>query len=115
MGKTKPGYYAVSNGRKKGIYNTWEECKAQVCKYSNARYKKFYDLKQAQNYIEGKEDVIEIDSNKLQVWVDGCSYNNSSKNSKAGIGFFGTKMILEIYLNVFRENSRLTIVRRFMR
>ena len=38
MGKCKPGYYAVLVGRKKGIYQTWEECKTQVCKFPNARF-----------------------------------------------------------------------------
>lgn len=34
-------YYVVWNGRKPGIYTTWEECKAQVHKYKQARYKSF--------------------------------------------------------------------------
>ena len=36
MGK----YYAVWVGKKPGIYETWDECKAQVDKFPNARYKK---------------------------------------------------------------------------
>ena len=34
-------YYVVWEGRKPGIYETWEECKAQVHKYSKAKYKSF--------------------------------------------------------------------------
>ena len=88
MGKYKPGYYAVRKGRKKGIYDSWEECKAQVSKFPNAKYKKFYDLKQAQNYIEGKKEAIEIDPFKLQVWTDGCLFDNGSSKARAGIGVF---------------------------
>jgi ribonuclease HI len=88
MGKYKPGYYAVLVGRKKGIYQTWEECKTQVCKFPNAKYKKFYDLKQAQNYVEGKKETIEIDIRKCQVWTDGSSFDNGSKDARAGIGVY---------------------------
>ncbi len=34
-------YYAVRNGRKVGIFETWEETKAQVIGYKNAIYKSF--------------------------------------------------------------------------
>ena len=34
-------YYVVWNGRKPGIYTTWEECKAQVHKFKQAKYKSF--------------------------------------------------------------------------
>ena len=34
-------YYAVKNGRKIGIFETWDECKAQVDGYSGAEYKSF--------------------------------------------------------------------------
>src|SRR5437868_4441765 len=88
MGKCKPGYYAVLVGRKKGIYQTWEECKTQVCNFANARYKKFYNLKQAQNYVDGKKEVIEIDTRKCQVWTDGSSFDNGSKDARAGIGVY---------------------------
>ena len=31
-------YYAVRNGKKVGIYETWDEAKAQVMGYKNAIY-----------------------------------------------------------------------------
>ena len=34
-------YYAVKNGRKIGIFETWDECKAQVEGFSGAEYKSF--------------------------------------------------------------------------
>jgi hypothetical protein len=34
MAKSKgPKFYAVAIGRVAGIYNTWGECKAQVCAF----------------------------------------------------------------------------------
>jgi ribonuclease HI len=44
-------YYAVRNGRKPGIYRTWEECKAQVDGYANAQYKGFASLEEAEAYM----------------------------------------------------------------
>lgn len=33
-------YYGVWIGRKPGIYQSWDECKAQIDKYPNAKYRK---------------------------------------------------------------------------
>lgn len=41
-------YYVVWVGRTSGIFNTWEECKAQVHGYEGAKYKSFDSLDQAQ-------------------------------------------------------------------
>lgn len=66
---TKPGFYAVRNGRNIGVYNTWyvslptstivlntvfftrAECEAQTKGYANAQYKKFSALSDAQHFI----------------------------------------------------------------
>ena len=34
-------YYAVNKGHIPGIYNSWEECKTQINKFSGALFKKF--------------------------------------------------------------------------
>lgn len=44
-------YYVVINGRKPGIYTSWEECKNQVHGYSGAIYKSFNTQKDAVNYL----------------------------------------------------------------
>jgi ribonuclease HI len=90
MGKYKPGYYAVQNGRKKGIYQTWELCKSQVDKYPNAKYKKFYNKQEAEDFVENKNRIVKINVNinKLQVWTDGSSFGNGSNDARAGVGIF---------------------------
>ena len=55
MGKYKPGYYVVKNGYKPGIYLTWEDCKAQVNKFPNTCYKKFYKKDEAQRFLKEKK------------------------------------------------------------
>jgi len=47
----KKKFYAVRCGHKTGVYRTWEECKTQVDGYSNADYKGFATLKDAEDYL----------------------------------------------------------------
>ncbi len=48
MGKKKQAkLYVVGRGRRPGIYQTWEEAKAQVDGYPGARYKSFANLAEA--------------------------------------------------------------------
>jgi len=51
VSKNRKQYYAVRNGRKPGIYRTWEECKTQVDGYANAQYKGFGSLEEAEEYM----------------------------------------------------------------
>jgi len=51
MGKTKFGFYAVARGHVVGIFNTWDDCKAQVNGFPNARYKKFPTRNEANDFI----------------------------------------------------------------
>jgi Predicted double-stranded RNA/RNA-DNA hybrid binding protein len=44
----KHKYYVVWQGVKPGVYSTWEECKAQVTEFENARYKSFPTLEEAE-------------------------------------------------------------------
>ncbi|KAG8979847.1 hypothetical protein FRB90_007877, partial [Tulasnella sp. 427] len=57
----KAGFYAIKRGRQPGIYSTWyefkelreanNECKAQVDGFPRAEYKRFGNLKDAENFI----------------------------------------------------------------
>lgn len=53
-------YYAVWIGKKPGVYNSWDECKAQVDKFPNAKYKKL----KATSYPEA---LIEFEADNLSV------------------------------------------------
>lgn len=57
-------YYAVKVGRKKGIYEDWNSCHAQIDKFRHAQFKKFKSKEEAENYInnvESEEPKLEID------------------------------------------------------
>lgn len=66
-------YYAVKNGRKPGIYTSWDECKEQVEGYPKAEYKSFKLLADADEYMNGI-------SNKKESTSDGKYY--AVKNGK---------------------------------
>ncbi|XP_077366463.1 ribonuclease H1 isoform X2 [Festucalex cinctus] len=48
-------FYAVKKGFRPGVYNTWDECKAQVDKFPSATYKKFADKGDAWAFVRGGE------------------------------------------------------------
>ncbi len=124
MGK----FYAVKNGRKPGIYNTWEECKEQVDGFSNACYKSFKTLNEAQDYImsdaakvsekkasvkkndkkasENDKDITmdelhpEANKSHLIAYVDG-SYNDAKKRVGMGIIIYDGENVIEISKEVF--------------
>jgi ribonuclease HI len=49
----KKNYYVVWNGVVPGVYNSWDECKAQVSGYDGAIYKSFPNLEQATEAFNG--------------------------------------------------------------
>ncbi|XP_061757117.1 ribonuclease H1 isoform X2 [Nerophis ophidion] len=48
-------FYAVRKGLKPGVYNSWDECKAQVDKFPAAAFKKFASEKEAWTFVRGVE------------------------------------------------------------
>jgi len=54
MAKKTQKFYVVWEGNKKGIFNTWEECQAQINGFAEAKYKSFLTLDSAQKaFSEG--------------------------------------------------------------
>jgi ribonuclease HI len=45
---SKKKFYVVWNGRKKGIFTSWNVCKKQIDGFEGAQYKSFADLKEAE-------------------------------------------------------------------
>jgi ribonuclease HI len=44
----KPKFYTVWNGRNKGIFTSWDDCKKQIDGYEGAQYKSFESKKEAE-------------------------------------------------------------------
>lgn len=111
-------YYAVACGRTPGIYATWDECKAMTTGFPNARYKKFTNLKEAEEFVSGGgvKSVLEPipvpipvpipipvptpapapataappkpPSTEMFVYTDGACTNNGKPTARAGYGVF---------------------------
>ena len=65
MSKSKAKFYVVWIGVKPGIYESWNECKAQISGYQSAKYKSFKTRQEAERAYKGsaldywpKETVI---------------------------------------------------------
>lgn len=48
----KNKYYVVWKGKRPGIYNSWEECKAEIAGYKGAQYMGFASLAEAEEAYE---------------------------------------------------------------
>lgn len=70
----KKNFYAVKNGIKPGIYNSWKECKPQVDGFKGAVYKGFNTKREAEAYLSGDSAALnEAGEPKAEVaiYVDG--------------------------------------------
>ncbi|XP_054738620.1 ribonuclease H1-like [Anastrepha obliqua] len=54
-------FYAVANGRRTGVFETWAECKQEVNKFSGAIYKKFPSKLEADKFVDNY-----LKSNKIK-------------------------------------------------
>ena len=75
--KKKLKYYVVWKGHKKGVYNSWEECKVQINSFKGAKYKSFENLKDA-NKALSKSYKIYISKSKLITSDELPNYNSIS-------------------------------------
>lgn len=60
MGSQKRKFYVVWEGRAPGIYDSWEECEAQVSEYPGARYKSFSNQDDAVAAFRNNGDDLAI-------------------------------------------------------
>ena len=81
-------FYAVAVGKEPGLYDTWDECKAQVTGFPNAKYKSFDNQEDALEFLEqSTDDYSDSTENDFETYafVDG-SFN--SKTNTYGYGGF---------------------------
>ena len=56
-------YYVVTHDRMCGIFNTWEECEAQVKYYPNAKHKRYNTLVDAEEaWLKAVDKMTEVAS-----------------------------------------------------
>lgn len=68
-------FYAVKIGLKRGIYTSWEECKALVHGYPGAVYKSFKNIEEAKTFIgdDCSLDITDSVEDKLITEPDNCT------------------------------------------
>ncbi len=77
-------FYAVKNGRKVGIFESWDECKAQVDGFSGAIYKSFSKRDEALEFLGAQKEEPRTEN---YAYVDG-SYNIKTKEFSFGAVIF---------------------------
>ncbi|MFG6685172.1 viroplasmin family protein [Mariniflexile sp. HNIBRBA6329] len=53
MSKKKKKYYTVWKGHKTGVFETWNDCKAQITNFEGAQYKSFESFDAAKEALKG--------------------------------------------------------------
>ena len=88
-------YYAVKNGRKIGIFTSWDDCRAQVDGYSGAEYKSFANEQDAKVYLgigeQASFDFMTDDS--VRAYVDGSFNIETCEFSFGAVLFVGGKTL----------------------
>lgn len=99
----KNNFYAVKNGREKGIFDNWADCSKQIHGFSGAMYKGFKTLEDAEEYLAGqeakaskkhdcKDEIIDsLKEDEMLVYVDGSNLGDGSAFSW-GIVTFSKKL-----------------------
>uniref|UniRef100_T1JJN0 ribonuclease H n=1 Tax=Strigamia maritima TaxID=126957 RepID=T1JJN0_STRMM len=92
MSRKGGNYYAVAKGRNAGVYNSWDECKAQTAGYSGSQFKKFSSESDAMNFVSEPTSAHgysqKTSTRGAEVYTDGaCEYNGGS-GAKGGIGVY---------------------------
>ncbi|WP_422349450.1 viroplasmin family protein [Flagellimonas sp.] len=98
----KKKFYVVWKGKRPGIFESWDDCKAQITGFKGAQYKSFSTFEEAKkayngNYLEYKgtskgkkeltqEELLRIgDPNYNSISVDAASSGNPGKMEYQGV------------------------------
>lgn len=83
MAKKKKKYYVVWEGKKRGIYTSWNTCKKQIEGFTDAKYKSFLTEELAKKAFKGNyydyigKELIETTLSKEQLAIIGKPILNS--------------------------------------
>lgn len=107
---SKTTYYAVRNGRKRGIFDNWEDCKAQVHKFKGNEFLSFKKYEDAEKYLNN-EDINKnkmkskvTKANTISIYVDG-SYNDDYKMVGYGCVMVKNSQVVLKISNAFKVNE----------
>lgn len=99
MAKRK--FYAVHTGRVPGVYDNWDDCKAQVDGFTGAKYKSFSTEAEAQNFVNGnvqqqsETQSVNVDADTYIDLPDVYSFVDGSFNPDTGVYGYGGFLCVE--------------------
>ncbi|MGI9551281.1 MAG: viroplasmin family protein [Aurantibacter sp.] len=102
MGKKKKKFYVVWKGKHPGIFESWEDCKAQITGYQGAQYKSFSSFEEAkkayngnyEDYSRSKAKVTRLSQEEIlnygtpnyhSISVDAAASGNPGKMEYQGV------------------------------
>ena len=86
-------FYAVRAGRKTGIFETWNECQAQIIGFKGAAFKGFMTLEEAKTYLQGDTAAAAAPVQTVEEVADGAvAYVDGSYH--VGTGEFSCGAVL---------------------
>lgn len=89
-------FYAVKNGRKNGIYESWDDCKNQVHNFPNAIYKSFKSKIEAEDYLRNTQDKKRNQESPASKKIfDAIAYVDGSFNIKTGVYGYGVVIFID--------------------
>ena len=98
-------YYAVKNGRKNGVYTSWDKCRRQIIGFSGAVYKGFDTENEALEFLAPEPPAApdttvsaaapDTAADTAAAYVDG-SYSNETKEFAYGMVLFHNNMELRL-------------------
>lgn len=98
-------FYGVRRGRKIGIFESWEACRAQVHRFPGAEYKAFSTREEAEVFISSptkhastaQHHTTTSSPTCYEIWVDGSCFPQADGSLRLGWGFLVKKNGIEIY------------------
>lgn len=78
-------YYAVSNGRQPGVYDTWPECAKQIINYRAAFFKKFKKLSDAKLFVKNNSHISDVQYYPSSQYVSAQRKNTTISHNVAFI------------------------------
>ena len=103
MNKKKKKYYTVWRGHHTGVFESWDDCKAQIKDFKGAQYKSFETFDEAKKALKGnykdyigkkkkfKSELSEVQLKKIgqpnynSISVDAASSGNPGKMEYRGV------------------------------
>jgi viroplasmin and RNaseH domain-containing protein len=98
-------FYGVRRGRVTGIFESWEDCRAQVHHFPGAEYKAFPTREEAEAFVSPpkirqsttKKKSKKTSSPIIEIWVDGSCFPQADGSLRLGWGLLVKKNGIEIH------------------